>query len=152
MLNCKFRSYIKPWWYVLHEKFRFYNNNKIILVYKIGLYLFIILWWESFYYKCKLVIFFSPLKCHFWTLPTHLCTVAKKIILNDRLVFKIFVFFFGDIGDLLKKKLCLRLLFLHRNVKWKSIVWNSSFITCHFRNCMKLFWNSQLFVANHNLY
>ena len=40
MLNCKFRSYIKPWWYVLDEKFCFYNNNKIILVFKIRLYLF----------------------------------------------------------------------------------------------------------------
>ena len=38
-MNCKFRSYIKPWWCVLHEKLCFYNN-KIILVFKIHLYLF----------------------------------------------------------------------------------------------------------------
>ena len=32
MLNCKFRSYIKPWWCVLHEKLRFYNNRVILVL------------------------------------------------------------------------------------------------------------------------
>ena len=47
-MNFKFRSYIKPWWCVLHEKLRFYNN-KIILVLK---FVFI----YSYYYGEKVFI------------------------------------------------------------------------------------------------
>ena len=49
MLNCKFRSYIKPWWCVLHEKLHFYNNE-IILVLRFRLFIY------SYYYGEKVFI------------------------------------------------------------------------------------------------
>ena len=55
---------------------------------------------DLFRYECKLVIFFSPLKCHVFS---------------------------GYIEDLFSKKLFLRLPFFHRSLNWKSIILNSSF-------------------------
>ena len=71
-----------------------------------------------------------------------LLTVAQKFILNNSLVFKLFVFFSGYIEDLFTKKLWLRLPFLHRNLNWKSIVLNGSFFACYIWNIIKLFCNS----------
>ena len=76
---------------------------------------------DLFRYECKLVIFFSPLKCYVRNVPFSFA-VAQKFILNDSLVLKFLVFFSGYTEDLFAKKLCLRLPFLHRNLSWKSTV------------------------------
>ena len=47
---------------------------------------------DHFRYECKLMIFFFILKCHIQNTPFSF-TVAQKFILNDSLVFKLFIFF-----------------------------------------------------------